>query len=737
MSRISCCAALLIWSLTPAEADQRPLKYTAMFGAEVHISGIAVDADGNTFIAGTASSAIPVIAGSFQTSYKPGTCVFVFDSPPQMYPCPVAFAGKLNHDGTELLYLTYLGASNSNASGISVDAQGNAWITGVVSSSDLPVTPGALQPTLKGKQSAFVLKLNSTGSRVLFATYLGGSGNSNQPTSQTVDANGNLYVAGYTNSPDFPVSPGAFQTDAAQNASGQTFVTKFDADGILVYSTYFNGGDVSSIAADAAGSAYVTGSTLGGSLPTTPGAFQTSASSRAAFVTKFNPSGSNLLYSTYLAANSDVDGKAIAVDSQGNAYVTGSIQVNTPLLRSSFPVTPGAFQTTTPSVLVQSAGIFSFITKLNADGSALLYSTFLNAYDAGLAVDSSGSVVVAGAPSFFDFPVTPGALSQCNQATLSPGFNSGFILKLAADGSHVLYSTYLGVDGVSFVVVDGAGEVYVSGNNLTTLPVVPGSFGWTGSGPFVAALALVPLPAGSVSCVVNAASQSGQAIAPGEIVDIIGNGIGPSQAILATAANGRFDTSLGGVQVLFNGVPAPLLSAGPNQIRAVVPFETGPALLGWSGSADIQILNGSTTVQPASMPVAAIAPGIFTLGGNPNGQAVMINEDGTLNSEKNPARQGSIVTIYATGLNNTQTPLATGIIAQGADPLIFQSGLQVSSAGFGQGEITYAGAAPGFVAGLTQINFRLPASIFHGYANVYVSLGNSFVGLQNAYFYLQ
>src|ERR1035438_5012642 len=230
-------------ALTPA--DQLPLKYTALFGGEANITAIAVDTDGSAYITGTANSALPVTPGAFQTDYKPGTCGSAFpNGPQQTYPCPVAFVSKLNQDGTALVYLTYLGASNSNASAISIDGQGNAWIAGSVFSSDLPVTPGAFQPKLKGTQNVFVLKLNSTGSRVLFATYLGGSG-FDTSTSLAVDAGGNAYVAGYTSSTDFPASPGAFQTNGGHNLDGPnaSFVTKFDPSGKLVYSTYFHGGD--------------------------------------------------------------------------------------------------------------------------------------------------------------------------------------------------------------------------------------------------------------------------------------------------------------------------------------------------------------------------------------------------------------------------------------------------------------------------------------------------------------
>lgn len=747
------CSVLFFCALgfgNASQPDQLPLKYTALFGYEARISAIAVDADGSAYIAGTADSALPATVGAFQTAYKPATCISYFPNGPQTtYRCPVAFAGKLNHEGTALVYLTYLGASNSSASGIAVDGAGNAWITGTVFSTDLPVTPGALQLSLKGTQNAFLLKLNATGSRVLFATYLDGGA-----TSPALDTSGNAYVAGTTSSTQFPVTAGVFQTDAGQNPAGTniSFVTKFNASGKLLYATYFHGGAsgtyVSAIAADSVGNAYLTGSDTSGSLPTTPGAFETSANGpNAAFIAKLDAAGSKLLYATYLTANSQFGGTAFAVDGQGNAYLAGAIMQNVPDLPSSFPTTPGAFQRSPPHFAIQTGAGFGFLTKLNAAGSALVYSTLLYASDStwitSLAIDPSGAAVMSGVTYALDFPTTPGALRQCN-----PSATWGaevFIMKLAADGSHPLYSTYLGSNGPSAIAVDGAGDIYMTGSYIGSLPVVPGSFGWTGSGAFVARLTPVPMPAGSVSCMVNAAGRGGPAIAPGEIVDIFGNGIGPTQAVSASASSGHIDTLLGGVQVLFNGVQAPLLSAGPDQIRAIVPFEVDPSILSGGGSATIQVLNPATAVQPLTAPTVALAPAIFTIDGRPAGQALMINEDGTLNSEKNPARQGSTVTIYATGLNNTQPPLATGSIATEAAPLAVQigvgsdAGIQIGSATSGQTEITYAGAAPGFVAGLTQINFRIPVGIFHGFSDLYIQqpANMSFSSQVGVYFYMQ
>ncbi len=752
MSPVARCAALAVLMMTSgrvesAPPDSFPLKFTALFGSEVQIGGIAVDAAGNVLLAGTANAALPVTAGAFQTDYKPATCIS-HDPPssPRTFPCPVAFAAKLSHDGTSLLYLTYLGASQSTGSAIAVDQQGNAWVAGAVSSTDLPVTPGAFQTQLKGQQNAFLLELNPTGSRVLFATYLGGSSYDGVGVvSLALDSSGNAYIAGNA-SPDFPVTGGAFQTNwgQSQNGGSSSFAAKFDGAGRLLYSTFFHGGsssgtNVNSIAADTAGNLYLTGSHRGGSLPTTPGAFQTSANvPDTAFVSKLDATGSKLVYSTYLAANYPTGGGHIAVDGQGNAYVAGGISLGSgsaPAPPSTFPTTPGAFQPSPPDFEASGNLGLGFVTKLNVAGSALIYSTYLYASAdvglSGLAVDASGATTIAGGTYAFDFPTTAGALRQCNPKATWGG--TGVALKLAPDGSRLLYSTYLGADTPKAVAIDGAGEVYLAGNSAAMLSVVPGSFGWTGSGAFVAGLDPAPLPAGSVSCLANAASRNAAAIAPGEIVDIFGSAIGPVKTVFATASGGQIGTLLGGVQVLVNGVAAPLLSAGPNQIRAVIPFETANI----SGIATIQILNGAATIQPITAALAATAPALFTADGSATGQLLMINEDGSLNSKSNPARQGSIVIVYATGLNNTQPALATGAIAPGAAPLAVQSQLQIGSAGFGLGEIVYAGAAPGFVAGLTQINFRLPHSIFHGFAPVYLTGPGSSVSQTGMYFFMQ
>ena len=632
----------------------------------------------------------------------------------------------------------------STAVGISVDARGNAWITGGNPSSDLQVTSGAQQTTPGG---SFLLELNAAGSQVLYASYFGnGAG---YATSQALDRNGNLYLTGYASSAAFPVTTGAFQTDpgeliAIPGSSGPQvpFVSKIGPTGKLVYSTFFHGGNgstttVGSIAVDSAGSVYLTGGTSGGSFPTTAGAFQTTASAYPGYVAKFDPTGSTLVYCTYLSANTPLYGTAIAVDSQNDAYVTGVIRPNADQQASTFPVTAGAFQTTAPVSPLQWNPQFGFVTKLNAAGSAPVYSTLLYASNQvtpnGLAVDAAGSAIVLGTTSALDFPTTPGALFQCYpNGTFDT--TDAFLFKLSADGSHALYSTYLGTDVPTPVALDSAGDIYVAGENSGVLPLVPGSFGWTDdSGSVMAKIAPQPLASGTIGCIASAANRSAVAIAPGEIVSILGNGIGPAQPVSASAASGQMPTSLDGIQVLLYGTPAPLLSAGPNEITAVVPFEVAPADLSVNSfAAEVQILNPSVAVQPATVTIAPAAPAIYTVG-EATGQALMINQDGTPNSAQNPALQGSIVTIYATGLNNTAPPLATGAIASAAAPLAFASQLGVGLSG---DEILYAGAAPGFVAGLTQINFQIPVKTSGGFTALELFLRDGPTS-QLAYFYQQ
>ena len=255
-----------------------------------------------------------------------------------------AFLAKLNDSGSGLIYSTYLGGSAFDSGyGIAIDSSGNAYVTGQTSSSDF-LTASPFQATSGGAGDAFLTKINSSGSALLYSTYLGGGG-SDSGSSVAVDASGNAYVTGSTNSTNFPLAS-AFQSAIGSSFTTDAFVTKFNSNGTIAYSTYLGGtqADVGNgIAVDLSGSAYIAGVTGSSNFPTL-NPFQPTygGSANDVFVTKLNSLGSGLVYSTFLGGLSNDIGKAIAVDSAGNAYVTGST------ISAAFPLVPGALRTKSP-----------------------------------------------------------------------------------------------------------------------------------------------------------------------------------------------------------------------------------------------------------------------------------------------------------------------------------------------------------------------------------------------------
>jgi hypothetical protein len=381
------------------------LVYSTYLGGDYadYGTGIAVDAAGNAYVTGyTLSTNFPTTIGAFQTNLEGGADAFVT---------------KVAATGASLVYSTFLGGSGSDqANGIAVDAAGNAYVTGYTLSTNFPTTIGAFQLAKGGYEDAFVTKLDPSGSALVYSTYLGGE-YEDIGWGIAVDAAGNAYVTGGTVSTDFPTTLGAFQTTLGgfRNA----FVTKVAASGSdLVYSTYLGGhyseADGFGIALDAAGNAYVTGYT-GSDFPTTIGAFQTTWIGDAdAFVTKVAATGASLVYSTFLGGSTDDFGQGIAVDAAGNAYVAGTT------LSTDFPTTFGAFQRTS------GGGSDVFVTKVDAAGASLVYSSYLGGYDYGLgiAVDGAGHPYVTGRTGG-DYPTTIGAF----QPTFR-GRQSAFVTKV-------------------------------------------------------------------------------------------------------------------------------------------------------------------------------------------------------------------------------------------------------------------------------------------------------------------
>ena len=483
------------------------LSFSSFVGgtANDYATGIALDTAGNIYVAGNTGSAdFPVTAGSYETSGTGGA----------------AFVTKFSANGS-MIYSTYLagngGNSSSGAAGIAVDAQGNAYIAGTTGDYGFPVT-GAVCPPHSigdGNKDVFVTKLDPNGSQLLYSVLLGGDSDE-EAGGIALDSAGNACVVGSTTSTDFPVV-NAFQSNyggtpvAPGGARGDAFVAKLNPSGTaLVYSSYLGGSGEEAaaqiapvtvaVAVDANGNTYVTGYTSSTNFPTTPGSFQPQINKNndcggtcpSAFLTKVSPAGS-LVFSTYLGGTENDWGTGVAVDADGNAYVTGNAG------SCDFPFQKQAVNPDGPR-----QGIFA--CKFSADGSQLLYSSFLGGQgsSAAIALDPAGEAFItgeiAGGTGFQTVcAVQPAHAPIDPNGGLSAQFDA-FVCKLASDGGSFEYASYLGgseVDVGRAITVDGAGNAYLAG--VTASPDFPtvSPFQGTYSGGLDAFIAVISV---SPSC---------------------------------------------------------------------------------------------------------------------------------------------------------------------------------------------------------------------------------------------
>lgn len=385
------------------------VEYSTFLGGSGEEGGraIAVDASGAAYVTGYTSSAdFPTTPGALQNTHGGGDDMFV---------------SKLDADGAGLLYSTYIGRLGEDTGrDITLGPDGAATVVGLTRSFDFPVTAGAYQPVYRGLTDGVVLRLDPAGSGLVYSTFFGGA-DYDEIRAVQPGAAGTLYVTGRTRSADFPVTAGAYQSNLGGDSDA--FVTRLDATGAaLVYSTLLGGAGYDygrGIALDAAGAAYVTGLTLSFDFPATPGAIQTTyGTHQDAFVTKVDPTGGALVYSTYLGAGGGDAGRGIVLDGTGAAYVSGWTT------SAGFPTTPGAYQR------IKGGVGDAFVTKLEPSGSSLAYSTFYG----GLGDDGAyggillepGAIVVSGYTASPDLPITTGAF----QPAYGGGADDVFVMKL-------------------------------------------------------------------------------------------------------------------------------------------------------------------------------------------------------------------------------------------------------------------------------------------------------------------
>ncbi len=401
------------------------------------------------------------------------------------------FVVKLNPSANEILFATFIsGMAHESGHGIEVDGNGNVYVLGTTNSVDFPITTGAYDESYNVFRDLFLVKLDPSGTELLYSSYLGGEKAENALGIKLI-GEGMAVITGFTLSPGFPVTAGAFDTSFNSGDGivySDVFIAVFDFEsGTLVYSTFLGGTDIellNGMAVDHQGNVYVTGVTSSPDFPVTPGAFKTiKGSPQNAFVTKMNPSLSKLVYSTFLGGNEEREiytlqnGCGIFVDREGYAYITGHTEC------LDFPTTPGAFDRE------HSGGRDAFVVKLGPSGSELVFSTFLggnpsersgdSGYD--ICVDEAGNIYVTGDTVAYDFPVTGDALSPALQGT-----QDAFLTIFNPTGTDVLYSTYLGGGKSDYqgnspteeagmeIFLDKGGNIYITGFTFTyDFPITP------------------------------------------------------------------------------------------------------------------------------------------------------------------------------------------------------------------------------------------------------------------------
>lgn len=615
-------------------------------------------------------------------------------------------------------FTTSLGDANSyTISAIAADAAGNTYVVGSRALAGIPTTiavigdfsaPNPFESPVAS--DVFVTKLDPSG-KVLFTDTFAGKG-VDTGSAIAVDASGNIYIAGTTTSPDFPLSK-ALQTQP-NTTYGTGFIIKLSNDGsTILYSTYFGGtlGPTffTSIATDASGDLFLTGGTGATDFPHTSGM---PSAVNGTILLSISAVGDKILYSGVLIGGigvalqvpqpgvfySDNGGVSVALDSAGNAYFAGNTAAN------NLPTTPG--------VLAPSGFSTGFLAKVNAATTSLGYLTYLPSNVATMAVDAMGNAYIPGFRQ-----TTLAKINSSATAIVWIGNLGGYAQSLAVDANGNAWAVGLATSTFRNATGWSNGPEFVAGFNAAGTQLIYSALfpfgtvaqsvaadpsglvhvaGLTG---FVSAISPSTAPTMKIFDFQNAAGGTVTArISPAEVISIYGPSIGPSTAATAAPANGLYPKTLAGVQVTINGMNMPLLYVSANQINAVVPMELAPG-----AAATVRVINGSTLSPDYPVWILNAAPYAFP---------TVLDQDGTINSQSNPAKGGSVVSFYATGWQSNFSPLSDGQVATAALDTC-HGNCQILWIGIARpvnvptGTVLYGGAAPGIVAGVSQINVRI------------------------------
>ncbi len=614
-------------------------------------------------------------------------------------------------------YATYLGAAKS-APSLAVNSSGYAFFVGgsaggcdiakvdptgsTVVCINVPSAAPLAAVALDHSDSIYVVgntqngakaaKLSPDGAQIRYTTVIAGA----TASLIAADSNGDVYIAG-TADGTFVTTPGVYQTQLASGTTTAPFAMKLSETGTVEYATYAGAGNPASIAFDSQGALWMVGFVTGASYV------------QSSFIEKLSAAGATLLL--YARFGGFLDGissyaSGVAVDAQDSAYVAGSAALGV-------PVTPGVLEPVPPDQQPLAPQNLGYLLKYSAAGN-LIYGTYLGSIGqavTAVAVGGLGNAAVA---------LAGGTRPQSTSCPPFAGLSNTQIQVLNADASTVLLTAYL-PRGFDRLVLGPANRqeqahrsgyqpnvLYAAGSTTgTAFFATPGAYQtlYPASDEVEAALARIDLatPAGpEFDCAVNAASLTSTIfgdVAPGENLSLFGQ---------------QFPS---GVTVTFDEHPAPILYADSSQINTIVPFEVaGPATNLW-------LSVGTEKIGLATMPVAPAVPGIFSNG--------IVNQDGTVNSASHPAAPGSVITVYMTGLGGMTPAIADGAVGPLTAPFpvpILGVGASVGTSYYPTpaeiATVLFAGQAPGLVAGVVQVNIRIPSAAATGASTLSVYVGN-------------
>ena len=616
------------------------------------IQSTAVDSTGAIYVAGASSESIPL----------PTTLGVI---QPQSTPGSHGYVAKIAPSGDRFLWATYFGGDGVDSiTAIALAPDGNLLLAGTTTSKNLPFTGYRREPA-----PMFIAKINGAGTAVLAGTYFGGAPSADRLPDRVgamrVDAGGNIILAGTAYSAPFPTTPGAYRRDpipaaiATCGAIGDQFVAKFDPSlNRLLFST-LTGSSGEDVVYDLAigpdGSIHVAGADGGNRICAHP------------MLTRLTSDGSALLYSVTLQRPEAA--YRVAVDPAGDAFLGSDT-------RTRFNLSP-----------------LGRVTKFDASGRTIA-STELPGSLFGLEFALNGELIVTGSAAPELLIPTPGAPRAClNDGRVQTSY-------LARLNPTTLAANYRGFLNASASWLVGPDRLLVSEPYTTAreFAVIPPD----------------PPPPGTITCLGSAANYRGSYMAPGEIVSIFGNRIGP-----LASAEGQ------GVQVFVNGVAAPILYASPGQINLVAPFNTPE-----QGIVTVEVRRGGALVSSFEKRARFAHLGLFNLDGREGGVLAALNRNLSLNNAENPALPGSVVSIFATGVGAMSpqpvdgSAVAVPLNRPVAPITVFVNGEEAV--------VEYAGNAPQLVAGAVQINLRLPnplppAFVNANQANITVTVGREVV----------